>query len=252
MPPVSWPTASIFWTWRSLRLGRLALGHFALKVGIGGAQLDRAGLHRLVELGGAIFGAGRFAPGAHRVEEGAPGEDREADRADADQDRQPAEPVRIGVDPGGDALRALRAAGEADALGARDVLQQGAQGGEGGRGRRLIEQPDAVLAAPRLGGGGGGRQFLAALAEQGLEAGDAHALLGVGAEHLAELADLIGAVAPLIVIIHAGLLALVEDVAAERGLGACDRGIDRAGHARSLHRCAAPSPAPRRGLGSRR
>ena len=103
---------------------------------------------------------------------------------------------------------------------------------------------------PRLGGGGGRRQLLAAPVEQGLEAGDARALLGVGAEHLAELADLIGAVAPFIVIIGAGLLPLVEHVAAERRLGAGDGGVDRAGQ--HDHLIGAPFPAQRLVAGAAR
>ena len=72
MPPVSWPTASIFWTWRSWASAACALGGFGLQRLVRLPQFLGPFAHRLLERLGALGLAFRLAR-ARRRSGAAPG-----------------------------------------------------------------------------------------------------------------------------------------------------------------------------------
>ena len=153
-----------------LRLGGGALGRLGFEAGIGVGELRGARPHRLFEVERAQRLRLGIAPRLHAFDERAVGEDGEAHRAEADQDRQPAEPFGIGVGAGDEALRLLHPPGEVGAFGPGDLLELGAQGWEGARLTRGVEDVEAARALAPLGGGRGGGELGAAALQEGREA----------------------------------------------------------------------------------
>jgi hypothetical protein len=224
-----------------LRLGGGALGGFGLEAGIGVGELRGARLHGLFEIERAKrLGLG-VAPRLDALDERAVGEDGEAHGAEADQDRQPAEPFGIGVGAGDEAPCLLHPAGKVGALRPGDLLQLAAQGGQSARLAGRVEDVEATRPLAALGGGGGRGELGAAAIEQSAELGGAPRLSGIVAELALELADLPGGRAPFVDILGAGDVVLVEHVAAQSGFRAGDGAVDVARE--QHHFIGAPLPA---------
>ena len=90
MPPVSWPTASIFWTWRSWASAASRSLGLGLQRLVGLPQLLRALAHRLLERLGALGLALGLAAGGGVLAKRLDGDDAEEDRAEPDDDAEPA------------------------------------------------------------------------------------------------------------------------------------------------------------------
>ena len=149
-----------------------------------------------------------LAPRLHAFDEGAPGEDGEAERAEPDQDFEQAEPVGIIVGAGDEPLGVHHSPVEMGALGIGDVLEPAAHRGQQRRGDDPVEQGANAGAVAGLAAGDGDRpgQLLAAPLEQAPELRDPAGLGRILGDLAAELVDLEGGDAAVAIISAAGAL----------------------------------------------
>ncbi len=210
-----------------LGLGRLALDRFRFERLVGFPQFLRAVAHRFLELGRAVgLGLGLAAGGgilAKRLDRDQPRKNCAA----ADDQPEPAEIIGQPVGFGGDDLalsdplaqRCALGRGNFVELAIEELLGSGLAGGEiiCGSALSLLEHCGARRK----------RQFLGAFAVNLLQFLDPHALVGIVPDEILQPVDLVSSEAPLAVIdVAGGCLLLVEDEAAERGLGARRAGAD--------------------------
>ena len=212
-----------------MRFGELPLDRFGAQRFVGRLQFLRALGDRLLEgLRASRLGLGlpaRRGVLADRLD----GNEAEENCAQADNDSEPAEIIGQAVGLGGEDLALLDPLAQCLLLGVGDFVQLARDGfiGLGLAGGIIIG--NRVLALLGRGGSGSECQLRAALCVELKQLVDAPPLLGAGAQHPFELADLVPGKPPLAVIDAAAVLhVLVEHEAAERGFGAGHAGIDAA------------------------
>ena len=179
MPPVSWPTASIFWTWRSWASAASRSAASAFKRLIGFPQLLGAVAHRLLEGFGALRFAFDLAAGGGILAKRLDGDDAEEDRAEPDEDAEPAQIIGQPVGLGGKQLALLDPRAQREALGADDLVELAVKLLARSLGRRLVIIADPGIAALLERGAGGERQLVPALAVEQPQLGDSAQLPGL-------------------------------------------------------------------------
>ncbi len=218
-----------------LRLGGGALGRLALQALIGGGELAGARLHGLLEVERVPAHLLGLAPALEAVDEGPPGEEGEADRAQPHEDAEQAEQIGIGVRPVRQPLGRGRAPGEIGALGRGDLLELRAEQVQRVAARGLFQQAAILGAAALLDEIGGRPELGGALPEEPRDLGGALRLGGIAAHEPLQFVDLRPCPPPRVIICgrrvaRRGALALIlEHEAAELGLGARNAGVDVAG-----------------------
>ena len=158
-----------------LGFGRFALGGFGLERLVRLPQLLRALAHRLLELLGAFGLALGLAPGGGVLAQRLDRDDAEEDRAEPDDDPEPAEIIGQLVGLSGEDLALLDAVAQRLALGADDLLELVVERVAGAGARGGVEIADSGIALLGQRGAGGERELAAALVVQLLELGDARA-----------------------------------------------------------------------------
>ena len=182
MPPVSWPTASIFWTWRSCAsaASRSSASAFSAWLASHSSWVRSAPPARaLGALGLALGLAARGEMLAKRLDR----DDAEEDRAEADQDREPAQIIGEAGPPRPTRLRSAPCAGGERCARLRGDLRRAWRAAPcRSRSGGLVEVADAAL--PSLGGRAGprARARRRAVSVQALELGDAALLLRIVAD----------------------------------------------------------------------
>jgi len=222
MPPVSWPTASIFWTWRSWASAASRSG-LGLERLIGLPQFLCALAHRLLEHFGSLGLIFDLAHGGGILAERLDGNDAEENGADPDQDSEPAQVIGQLVGLGGEDLALLDAARLRLALRADDLLElvveRLARPGLG----RSVEIADAGVALLGQSGPSSECEFIAVPFVKPLRFEHPPELVGIVALQRLQLADLESGELPCARIdVAAALHVFIERETGERRVGARD------------------------------
>ena len=233
MPPVSWPTASIFWTWRSCASAAMRSLGLGLQRGVGVLQLLRRFGHGLLERLGALAFAFGLAPRRGILAQRLDRDPAEEDRAEPDEHAEPAQIIGQPVGLGGEELGLLHPLASARRARCSAISSSLSRScGPGRRQRRGVIIAGAARAAPgdcraRRSASSSPRRL-----NRALQLVDPLALVGIAGDQFVELLDLVPGKPPLVVIdVAAGLDLLVEHEAAERGFGARDGRVDACGSA---------------------
>ena len=239
MPPVSWPTASIFWTWRSWAsaasrsIASAFSAWFASHSSCVRSRTASSSTSARSEF--ALRLAARLGILAKRLDR----DDGEEDRAEADDDPEPAQIAGEQIGLVGEDLALLDPAAKRLALDLDDVVERLVEVGAGLLPRRRVEIADSGVALLGDRGPRGERELLPALVVELLHEGDALLLIGAVAHQVAQLPDLEAGELPVArVDIAVGVDILVEHEAGQRGFGARDVGADVSNDQRDFVRMA--------------